>query len=122
VHLPQERDGIDQFRALLLEMLPSISTAAETLQDRRAHRQIAARMRAASVRRRVPRRRVAEPKVLVAVAFSAQGLFKLTPGAAEIPSPAFSGRDGGPRFLARGSAGPRSRGQSRQLGGGQARR
>jgi deferrochelatase/peroxidase EfeB len=76
---------------LLREILPSVATAAETLKDRRAHRQIVASLRAARAGRRAPRQRAADREVLVAVAFSAQGLVKLTPGAAEIPSPAFQG-------------------------------
>lgn len=91
VHLPEKRDGIEKFRVLLREILPSVATAAETLKDRRAHRQVVASPRAAPAGQRVPGRRVADRKVLVAVAFSAQGLVKLTPGGAAIPSPAFQG-------------------------------
>ena len=91
VHLPRQRDGIDKFRGLLREFLPAVATAAKTLKDRREHRQIAASLRAVSPTRRAPVRHAANREVLVAMAFSAPGLLKLTPGASEIPSPAFQG-------------------------------
>jgi deferrochelatase/peroxidase EfeB len=91
VHLPRQRDAIDKFRGLLREFLPAVATAAKTLKDRREHRQIAASLRAVSPRRRAPARQATNREVLVAVAFSAPGLLKLTPGASEIPSPAFQG-------------------------------
>jgi hypothetical protein len=91
VHLPRQRNGIDKFRGLLREFLPVVATAAKTLKDRREHRQIAASLRAVSPRRRAPARHAANREVLGAMAFSAPGLLKLTPGASEIPSPAFQG-------------------------------
>lgn len=80
VRFPASRDGLLKLRDAMRGLLPEVATAAETLEDRRGHR--------------VPtraQRRLNERKVLVAIAFSANGLVRLTPGAREIPSPAFQG-------------------------------
>jgi len=91
VHLPHQRDGVDQFREFLRDFVPSVATAAKTLRDRRDHRQTAVTPRATALRRGAPARHPIRRGVLIAVAFSAQGLVKLTPGASEIPSVAFQG-------------------------------
>jgi hypothetical protein len=91
VHLPRQRDGMDQFRGFLRDFVPSVATAAKTLKDRRDHRQTAVTPRATTLRRGAPARHRPRRDVLIAVGFSAQGLVKLTPGASEIPSVAFQG-------------------------------
>lgn len=71
-------------KKLLKELAAAIATARQTLEDRRRHRSESRRRSAPPSRRRSPAR-----TPLVALAFSYGGLVKLTPGAQEIPSPAF---------------------------------
>ena len=74
IRYPRGQANISGLRALLIELASHIATAQVTLEDRRAHR---ARVDGATF------------PPLVAIGFSFPGLFGLTPGAAEIPSPAF---------------------------------
>ena len=73
IRYPRGHANIARLRGLLGALVPEIATAAVTLQDRRDHR--------AGLTRAFP--------PLVAIGFSFPGLFGLTPGAAEIRSPAF---------------------------------
>lgn len=77
-----EPRSVRLFKQLILDLVPHISTAEQTLSDRRRHR------RRAAARNRA-RAGAAETGPLIALAFSYAGLRKLTPGAQEIPSFAF---------------------------------
>jgi Dyp-type peroxidase family len=67
------------FKKLLRELAGEISTAAETLADRRRHRAAKA----------APGPKPPTPKALLGIGFTFQGLQKLTPGAVSLPSEAF---------------------------------
>jgi Dyp-type peroxidase family len=78
IRYPREKADIVKLKTLLGVLARDIATAGETLQDRRDHRQ--------------PENMNGQPRrfePLVAIGFSFQGLFDLTPGASDIPSPAF---------------------------------
>jgi Dyp-type peroxidase family len=79
VRYARESADIVKLKRLLGELSGELATARVTLKDRREHRN------ATEKKRRPPK--VFPP--LVALGLSYQGLFDLTPGAAEIPSPAF---------------------------------
>ena len=72
------RGGIVRLRKVLARLVKDVATASATLEDRRAHRKTDVSLVKAG-----------EFKPLVAIGFSFQGLFDLTPGAAEIGSVAF---------------------------------
>jgi Dyp-type peroxidase family len=74
-----DRAHIDKLLSFIRDLAPGIANAAETLRDRRGHREGTAEAKAAP----------SEWPPLVAIAFSFRGLFDLTPGADAIPSPAF---------------------------------
>ncbi|MFM0336858.1 Dyp-type peroxidase [Paraburkholderia fungorum] len=78
IRYARERADIVRLRQLLSELAADISTAARTLTDRRGHRQDAK-----------PGATPREWPPLVAIGFGFQGLFDLTPGAADIPGIAF---------------------------------
>ncbi|MDB5384814.1 MAG: hypothetical protein JWM11_460 [Planctomycetaceae bacterium] len=69
-----DSDSIQKFKTLLAETAAEIATADQTLADRRSFRE---------------KKGAKTSAVLTAVAFTSQGLAKLTPGAASIPSEAF---------------------------------
>jgi Dyp-type peroxidase family len=70
-------EAIQAFKKFLGQMAGEISTAAQTLEDRRRFRE------------KKTARPGAGSSMLTAVGFTYQGLFKLTPGASAIPSEAF---------------------------------
>jgi len=74
----REKADVARLKSLLSELASEIASAAVTLQDRRDHRMST---------KSGAEKRVFPP--LVAIGFSYQGLFDLTVGASEIPSPAF---------------------------------
>jgi Dyp-type peroxidase family len=75
VRFSREANAIRDAKKLLASLACDLATAAQTLADRRAHRS---------------RAKGAAPfKPLLAVGFTFQGLFALTPGAIDIPSAAF---------------------------------
>ena len=74
------RETVDHFKTWIGAFAKRVSSAEKTLQDRRDHRQKGARSAG---------KRAGEAAVLYAIAFSSIGLRKLTPGAVDIPSPAF---------------------------------
>jgi Dyp-type peroxidase family len=75
IRFGRDTTSIRDLRHLLASLTPRISTAAETLADRRAHRS------------GEKKERVFPP--LLAIGFTFQGLIALTPGAIDIPSAAF---------------------------------
>ncbi|MET4086925.1 Dyp-type peroxidase [Bradyrhizobium sp. S3.5.5] len=72
-------------RTLLAKLTPDISTAADTLRDRREHRQLA---KSPSSKSSDQKQKTVFPP-LVAIGFGYQGLFDLAVGAALIPSVAY---------------------------------
>ena len=78
VRYQRDSQPIERLKKFLRKIAPSIATAAETLRDRRGHRAATS-----------PSEQPAEWPPLVAIGFSYQGLFGLTPGASEISSLAF---------------------------------
>jgi len=78
IRYAREQADIIRLRQLLSELASEIATAAQTLVDRRGHRQDA--KPGATPRKWPP---------LVAIGLGFHGLFGLTPGAADIPSTAF---------------------------------
>jgi Dyp-type peroxidase family len=74
------RETVDHFKTWIGNFATQVSSAQKTLQDRRDHRQKGTRPAS---------KRANEAAILFAIAFSAIGLRKLTPGAGDIPSPAF---------------------------------
>jgi hypothetical protein len=78
IHFPNSQSGLLEVRKALRGLVGSVSTASQTLFDRRDHRK-SARDIASEVRLRV----------FTAMSFSAKGLRRLTPGAHEINSAAF---------------------------------
>lgn len=77
IRYPRERADLTRVRVVIGALASEIATAAVTLQDRRDHRAVS---KYGASRRFPP---------LVAIGFSYPGLSDLTPGASEIPSPAF---------------------------------
>jgi Dyp-type peroxidase family len=72
-------DNLKRFKVLVGDLSRQVARGAETLRDRREHRQLQFAQQEDSKK----------PVAFVAVAFSFQGLLKLTPGAAAVPSDAF---------------------------------
>jgi hypothetical protein len=80
--VPPGDEVVSRFKGLLSEIAELLATAEQTLKDRRAHREGCAAPRV--------RAREAETQdALVGLAFSYQGLLRLTPGADALPSEAF---------------------------------
>jgi deferrochelatase/peroxidase EfeB len=79
LRVPDARQVLDHFKALLGRLANELTPAAQTLDDRRRYRQVA-RGQAADAK---------DSTVLVAIAFSYSGLLRLTPGAADISDTAF---------------------------------
>ena len=82
IRIPESREVLNHFKTLLRSLADEISTAQQTLDDRREHRK-AARDKGATTES------ATKKTVLVAIGFSSAGLGRLTPGAAEIASDAF---------------------------------
>jgi Dyp-type peroxidase family len=72
-------EHLKNFKTLVLEISKDVTTGSDALADRRENRRLRLLERAHSKK--------SEP--FVAIAFSSQGLLKLTPGASAIPSDAF---------------------------------
>jgi Dyp-type peroxidase family len=82
VRIPESRDIVMHFKKLLHTLAGEISTAAETLADRRKHRRAVSSKTTAG-------ERATKNTVLTAIGFSSLGLARMTPSAAEISSEAF---------------------------------
>ena len=79
LQLPKEEEALLRCRQLIAQLGSAVSTAADTLDDRRAHRRLAAG----------GRKKTARPRPLMAISFTYSGLSRLVPASYAIPSVAF---------------------------------
>ena len=79
LQIDEKPGSIQSFKAFIREFAGEVSTAADTLADRRS-------FRSAQVTKD---RKPAARRPLVAIGFTYQGLLKLTPGATDLASVAF---------------------------------